>query len=36
MGHSDTKVSLIYLRELEVKQLDVSNLPELWRFIIVF
>ena len=29
MGHSDMKVSLIYLRGLEVKQLDVKDLPEL-------
>jgi len=29
MGHSDMKVSLIYLRGLEVKQLDVEDLPEL-------
>ena len=29
MGHSDMKVSLTYLRGLEVKQLDVSDLPEL-------
>ena len=29
MGHSDMKVSLTYLRGLEVKQLDVADLPEL-------
>jgi len=29
MGHSDMKVSLTYLRGLEVKQLDVDDLPEL-------
>ena len=29
MGHSDMKVSLTYLRGLEVKQLDVRVLPEL-------
>ncbi|MGD1981828.1 MAG: site-specific integrase [Flavobacteriales bacterium] len=29
MGHSDMKVSLTYLRGLEVKQLDVDTLPEL-------
>ena len=29
MGHSDLKVSLTYLRGLEVKQLDVEDLPEL-------
>jgi len=29
MGHSDMKVSLTYLRDLEVKQLDVEDLPEL-------
>jgi hypothetical protein len=29
MGHSDMKVSLAYLRGLEVKQLDVEDLPEL-------
>ena len=29
MGHSDMKVSLTYLRGLEVKQLDVQDLPEL-------
>ena len=29
MGHSDMKVSLTYIRGLEVKQLDVENLPEL-------
>lgn len=28
MGHSDMKVSLTYLRGLEVKQLDVEDLPE--------
>jgi len=28
MGHSDMKVSLTYLRGLEVKQLDVRDLPE--------
>lgn len=28
MGHSDLKVSLTYLRNLEVKQLDVEDLPE--------
>ena len=27
MGHSDMKVSLTYLRGLEVKQLDVNELP---------
>ena len=29
MGHSDMKVSLTYLRGLEVKQLDVEDLPSL-------
>ena len=29
MGHSDMKVSLTYLRGLEVKQLAVEDLPEL-------
>lgn len=29
MGHSDMKVSLTYLRGLEVKQIDNENLPEL-------
>jgi len=29
MGHSDMKVSLTYLRGLEVKQLNVKDLPEL-------
>ena len=29
MGHSDMKVSLTYLRGLEVKQLDVEDLPEM-------
>ena len=29
MGHSDMKVSLTYLRGLEVKQLDVEDLPQL-------
>ena len=29
MGHSDMKVSLTYLRGLEVKQLDVEDLPNL-------
>jgi hypothetical protein len=29
MGHSDMKVSLTYLRVLEVKELDVEDLPEL-------
>jgi len=29
MGHSDMKVSLTYLRGLEVQQLDVNDLPEL-------
>ena len=29
MGHSDMKVSLTYLRGLEVKQLDAEDLPEL-------
>ena len=29
MGHSDMKVSLTYLRGLEVKQLDVGDLPEI-------
>ena len=28
MGHSDMKVSLIYLRGLEVKQLDIEDLPD--------
>ncbi|MDA9148111.1 hypothetical protein N9N81_02040 [Schleiferiaceae bacterium] len=28
MGHSDLKVSLTYLRGLEVKELDVEDLPE--------
>jgi len=28
MGLSDMKVSLTYLRGLEVKQLDVEDLPE--------
>ena len=28
MGHSDMKVSLTYLRGLEVKQLDVADLPD--------
>ena len=27
MGHSDMKVSLTYLRGLEVRQLDISELP---------
>ena len=30
MGHSDMKVSLTYLRGLEVKQLDVEDLPNLF------
>ena len=29
MGHSDIKVSLTYLRGLEVKQFDVQDLPNL-------
>jgi len=29
MGHSDMKSSLTYLRNLEVKQLDVEDLTEL-------
>jgi hypothetical protein len=29
MGHSDMNISLTYLRGLEVKQLDVEDLPEL-------
>jgi len=29
MGHSDMKVSLTYLRGLEVKQLNVEDLPNL-------
>ena len=29
MGHSDMKVSLTYLRGLEVKQLDIADLPEM-------
>ncbi|PTL97556.1 MAG: hypothetical protein DA396_04260, partial [Bacteroidetes bacterium] len=29
MGHSDMKVSLTYLRGLEVKELDIEDLPEL-------
>ena len=29
MGHSDMKVSLTYLRGLEVMQLDVEDLPNL-------
>jgi hypothetical protein len=29
MGHADLKNSLTYLRGLEVKQLDVEELPEL-------
>ena len=29
MGHGDMKVSLTYLMDLEVKQLDVEDLPEL-------
>ena len=29
MGHSDMKVSLTYLRGLEIRQLDVEDLPEL-------
>ncbi len=29
MGHSDMKVSFTYLRGLDVKQLDVEDLPEL-------
>jgi integrase len=31
MGHSDMKVSLTYLRGLEVKQLDVDDLPQLYK-----
>ena len=31
MGHSDMKVSLTYLRGLEVKQLDVEDLPDLHK-----
>ena len=30
MGHSDMKVSLTYLRGLEVKQLDVEDLPDFF------
>ena len=30
MGYSDMKVSLTYLRGLEVEQLDVEDLPELY------
>ena len=29
MGYRDMKVSLTYLRVLEVKQLDIEDLPEL-------
>jgi hypothetical protein len=29
LGHSDMKVSLTYLRGLEIKQLDIEDLPEL-------
>jgi hypothetical protein len=29
MGHSTLQVSLTYLRGLEVKQLDVEDLPKL-------
>jgi len=29
MGHSDMKVSLGYLRGLEIRQLNVEDLPEL-------
>ena len=29
MGHSDMKVSLTYLRGLEVKEIEVDDLPEL-------
>jgi len=29
MGHSDMKVSLAYLRGLELKQLDVKDLPAI-------
>jgi len=29
MGHSSMAVSLTYLRGLEVKELDVEDLPEL-------
>ena len=29
MGHSDMKVSLTYLRGLEIKQLDIEDLREL-------
>jgi len=29
MGHGDMKVSLIYLRDLEVSNLAVEDLPEL-------
>ena len=32
MGHSDMKVSLTYLRGLEVKQLDVEDFPELYFY----
>jgi hypothetical protein len=30
MGHSDMATSLTYLRGLEVNELDVAVLPELW------
>ena len=29
MGHSDLKVSLTYLRGLDVKQLDLQDMPSL-------
>ena len=29
MGHSDMKLSLTYLRGLEVKQLDIDDMPIL-------
>jgi len=29
MGHSTMQVSLTYLRGLEVKELDIEDLPEL-------
>ena len=34
MGHSDMKVSLTYLRVLEVKLLDVEDLPELYLLLV--